>query len=340
MMQQSRNHKIHPRRCAIGFDVGGTKIAAVVVSGDGQIHEQLVVPMPRADTSNNDVMEILLDVAAELRSRYRQVEAIGAGAAGIVEWPDGFIRWAPNSPYEGLPLRKFLEHGTGLPVVVDNDANVAAWAEAVLGRGVRRYQDFIFLTVGTGIGGGVLLNGEIYRGPAGVATELGHIIVDPGGPICGCGNRGCLEAVASGTALVRNLRQSVRDNPDSSLARRLTNSADITGQMLYAAALEGDDLARAMFHEAGYWLGVGIATITNIFEVEAVVIGGGLVDVGDLLLEPARSSAAEYAFAPRHRPLPPISPGTFASHAGVVGAAHIALWHTDQSIRRAKYRRS
>lgn len=313
---------IGPRQ-AIGLDVGGTKIAGAVITEHGDIIDPLTVPTPTDSTSG--VLHALLGLISQLRHRNPAVEALGVGAAGLVEWPRGYIRWAPNNSYRDLPLRELLAEETGLPVIVDNDANAATWAEARLGLGTT-YDNIAFLTVGTGVGGGLLLDGQLYRGHSGLAAELGHLIVNPGGERCGCGNRGCLEAMASGTALERLGRAAVTAHPTSQLAQLAGgNPNNVTGHHILDATRSADPVARSLFDEIGYWLGVGIASLANIFELELVVIGGGLIETGDLLLRPATASLESFAFATTHRPVPSIRPGTFGSTAGVVGAAHLAL---------------
>lgn len=313
-------------RYAIGLDVGGTKTAAAVVTESGHIVDCLTVPT--RNTTTDQTMTDLLSVIGELRRRTPQIQAIGIGAAGIIEWPAGVIRWAPNNSYRNFHLQELLEEKTGLPTIVDNDANTAAWAEARFGS-TGPYDNMVFLTVGTGLGGGLILNGQLYRGQTGVAAEFGHMIVDPRGELCGCGNRGCLESVASGTALARLGREAVQDYPDSRLAWLAShNSHAVTGLMVYDAARDGDTVSQALFERVGFWLGVGIASLINIFELDAVVVGGGLADTGELLMGPARNSAKQFIFAEQHRVIPQIRLGTFGNKAGMVGAAHLALTKT------------
>lgn len=306
---------------AIAFDVGGTKVAGAVVSSDGKIFDKIVFPTPH---TTNELITALLDVAQTFRKSY-PAQAAGIAAAGIVEWPRGYIRWAPNNTYQQLPLREIVSKATGLPTIVDNDANAATWAEAHLG--AMDYTDMAYLTVGTGVGGGLVLDGKLYRGRTGLATEIGHLIVDPDGALCGCGNRGCLEAMASGTALERIASESAVTTPNGYLALRTKNSNSSTGRTVHSAALAGDPLAKSLFEQIGYWLGVGIASLVNIFELEAVIVGGGLSEAGDLLLDPARLNCERHAFARQHRKVPPIIPGTYGIDAGLVGAAHLALHH-------------
>ncbi len=307
---------------AIGIDIGGTKIAAGVVTAHGQIIERALVPTPMNDEPAT--VSAMLGAIEDLRAHHPAVEAIGVGAAGLVEWPSGRNRWAPHNAYRDLSLRRLLYEATGLPTVVDNDANAAAWAEARFGAGVGS-DHMVLLTVGTGIGGGLLLGGQLYRGSAGLGAEPGHMIVDPDGYPCACGNRGCLEAMASGSALGRSGREAARADPGGRLAQLAGSPEEVTGEVVFQAAREGDQVARELFERLGFWLGVGIASLVNLFDPELVVIGGGLVATGDLLLVPARANLERYAFGLHHRELPPVVPARLGSEAGLVGAAILSL---------------
>src|SRR5919197_842008 len=282
-------------RLALGLDIGGTKVAAGVVRADGRIVERTRIPTPQAGAEKG-IVTALLEVIDGLRALQPQVEAIGVGAAGLVEWPAGRIVWAPHNPYRDLPLRRLLHELTGLPTVVDNDANAAAWAEARFGAGSGS-DELILLTIGTGVGGGLVLGGRPYRGVSGLGAEVGHMIVAPDGAPCSCGSRGCLEAMVSGTALERLGREAVLADPEGGLARR-AGDGEVSGPLVFEAARAGDPTARALFERMGFWLGVGIASLVTIFDPELVVVGGGLVTTGDLLLGPARTSFKRYVFAP------------------------------------------
>lgn len=308
---------------AIGLDVGGTKIAAGVVSGRGEMLDRIAGPTPPPG-SGETTLSLMLRLVEKLRRRHPGVQAVGAGAAGLVDWPDGHIRWAPNNSYRDLPLRAILTAETGLPAVVDNDANAAAWAEACLGAGAGR-RDLLVLTVGTGIGAGLIVGGRLYRGATGIGSEAGHIIVDPAGPRCGCGSAGCLEALGSGSALSRAGREAAWRDPDGTLARLAGGPGQVTGETVFEAARDGDATALALFAKAGYWLGVGIASLVSLLDSDLVVIGGGLSSAGDLLLGPARSAFERFVFAREHRTLPPIVPARLGPEAGIVGAALLAL---------------
>lgn len=311
-------------RLAIGLDVGGTKIAGGVVTDEGRVLEHSWRATPAGGESAT--VDTIEQMVGDLRARRPGVEAIGVGAAGMVEWPGGRIRYAPNNSYENLPLRELLEEATGLPAVVDNDANTAAWAEARLGGGAR-CDHLVMLTVGTGIGGGLVLGGEVYRGSTGLGAEVGHLIVDPRGARCTCGNHGCFEAMASGTALSRLARQAVADNPTSRLAQLTGTPEHVTGKIVALAAHEGDPTARALFDEIGYWLGVGIASLVTIFDPELVVIGGGLVETYRLLFPSLSACFERYVFGRSHRVLPVLTPARLRLDAGLIGAATLALHH-------------
>jgi len=309
---------------AVGIDVGGTKIAAGVVTADGRILRALSVPTPQ---DQDHFVQRLLGIITDLRSHYPEVTAVGVGAAGMVDWPSGHIRWAPNNSYQDLPLQQLLAQGTGLPAVVENDSNAAAWAEATVGAGTG-LSNIIALTIGTGIGAGIILNGELQRGENGIAGEAGHLIVNPlSGELCGCGAIGCLEAMASGTALGRAGRQAAAADPAGTLARLAGAASKVTGETVHQAARSGDPTARQLFDQLGYWLGIGIASLVNIFDPQLVILGGGLITTGDLLLTPTQASFEQSVFARPHRQIPPLAPAQLGTDAGLIGAALLALHH-------------
>ena len=313
--------RVEPR--AIGIDIGGTKIAGGVVTGDGRILDRTRVPTPRDE--GEATLVAVLAAADELLARNPGVVAIGVGAAGLVEWPGGHARWAPNNSYRHLELRRLVGERTGLPTLVDNDGNAAAWAEARFGAGAG-CDDLVLVTVGTGIGGGLVLGGRLYHGEQGFAGELGHLIVAPDGDRCACGNRGCLEAMASGSALGRLGREAAAADPGGRLAALAAAAgAPVTGEIVFAAAGEGDKAALALFERIGHWLGVGIASLVTIFDPDLVVVGGGVAATGDLLLAPARASFDRYVHGRDHRDLPPVVPTRLGDDAGLVGAAALAL---------------
>ena len=319
-------------RYAVGVDIGGTKIAAGVVTSDGRILRKATAPTPQ---DQDHLVRHILAVIEDLQGDYPGVAAVGVGAAGMIDWPTGHIRWAPNNSYSDLPLQQLLAEGSGLPAVVENDANAAAWAEAAVGAGAG-LGNVIALTIGTGIGGGIILNGELQRGETGVAGEAGHIIINPvGGELCGCGATGCLEAMASGTALGRDGRRAAAADPEGLLTQLAGTAASVTGETVYQAALAGDTDARQLFGRLGFWLGVGIASLVNVFDPQLVILGGGLVTTGDLLLTPAHTSFERFVFARPHRQLPDLALAQLGPDAGLIGAALLAL-HRCADPDRAK----
>ncbi len=295
-------------------------MAGLLVDEDGEILGRGSAETPADDAEAT--MKTIFQVAEELRSRGQPV-AIGVGAAGMVDFAAGTMRWAPNLAWSELAIRDRVSEQIGLPCVVDNDANAAAWGEHKFGAS-RGYRHVLMVTVGTGIGGGIIADGALYRGAHGFGAEIGHFIVEPGGPQCGCGNRGCWEQVASGQALDRLGRLAVETRPDSMIAT-LAGSDDITGRQVAEAAMQGDPAAMSIFEQVSRRLGEGIAGLVNILDPEAVVVGGGVAEVGDLLLGPARSAFLASVEAPDHRPEVPLLPAALGSDAGAVGAAALAL---------------
>ena len=311
-------------RLAIGVDIGGTKVAAGVVTGGGQIVDRYIRPTPERGEAKPTV-ELLCRAIDHLRDDFPTVVAVGVGAAGLVEWPSGHIRSAPNNAYRDLPLRELLTQYTGLPVSVENDANVAAAAEARFGSGIG-YTDSITITVGTGVGGGIVIGDQLFRGPAGIGAEVGHLVVDPKhGARCGCGAIGCLEAMASGIALARAGRDAAAAEPYGVLLSLAGRPENVRGETVVEAARQGDPTAITLLEELGYWLGIGIASLVNIFDTQVIILAGGIgSNANDLLLPSIQATFERFVFARHHRLLPKIVTARLGSDAGVIGAAHLA----------------
>ena len=307
-------------RTAIGIDIGGTRARGVLMADDGSILAREVRDTPAENVEAT--METIYSMAKALQGE-GEAAAVGIGAAGIVDFRAGAMRFAPNLAWKEVPIRDLVRERTGLPVLVDNDANVAAWGEYRFGSG-RGYRHLLAVTVGTGIGGGIVDGGRLYRGAHGFAAEIGHIIVQPGGPLCGCGNRGCWEQVASGRALAR-MGQDVADFDPGSRIASLAGQGRVTGLVVAAAARERDPRAVEIFAEVGRRLGEGIAGLVNVLDPEAVVVGGGVAEEGDVLLEPARKAYGDAVEAPDHRPEVPILAASLGTEAGAIGAAALAL---------------
>jgi glucokinase len=274
---------------AIGVDVGGTKIAAGVVDEKGGIIEMVKRPTPAVKASKT--IDMIADAVKELLARH-EIEAVGIGAAGFIEESRSSVVFAPNLAWRNEPVARQVEDRTGRPVVVENDANAAAWAEAKMGAG-RGHEHVMMITIGTGIGAGLVLNGELYRGRFGMAGEPGHYRVVPDGRLCGCGNRGCWEQYASGSALVAEARDFARRSPGAAL-RLLQLSGGtpegITGPEVTTAAREGDAAALRCFDIIGRWLGEGLADLAAILDPGCFVLGGGVSEAGDLLLGQTRAA--------------------------------------------------
>jgi glucokinase len=306
----------------IGVDVGGTKIAGGVVDDDGTVVEQLRVESPAQ--SAEAIEEAIAGLVGRLRARH-DIAAVGVGAAGYIDAARSTVLFAPNLAWRDLDLRGDLERRVHLPVVIENDANAAAWGEFRFGAG-EDVDDLVLITVGTGVGGGLVLDQRLFRGAFGVAGELGHLRVVPGGRLCGCGNRGCWEQYGSGTAMVRTAREEAAGG--SMLARPLIERAGsveaIDGPMITAAAQDGDAFAIEQLSVLGRWLGEGIASLAAVLDPAVVVIGGGVAAAGDLLMVPLRAAFEHELTGRGHRPMLEIRPAALGNNAGLIGAADLA----------------
>ena len=306
----------------IGVDVGGTKIAGGVVDEQGTVLEQLRVESPAQDPEA--IEEAIAGLVARLRGRH-EVTAVGVGAAGYIDSNRSKVYFAPNVAWRDLDLRAELEERIDLPVVIENDANAAAWGEFRFGAG-EDVDDLVLITVGTGVGGGLVLDSRLYRGAFGVAGELGHLRVVPGGRLCGCGNRGCWEQYGSGTAMVRAVREEAAGG--SMLAQPLVERAGsveaINGPMITQAAQDGDPFAVDQLATLGRWLGEGVATLAAVLDPAVVVVGGGVAAAGDLLMTPLRAAFTRELTGRGHRPALEIRSAALGNTAGLIGAADLA----------------
>lgn len=309
--------------CTIGVDVGGTKIAAAAVTVDGRHSAPTVVATAAGDPEaiEQSISALVREVAAG-----RQVTAVGVGAAGWFDTERAVVRYAPHLAWRDVPLADRLADRLGVPVLVENDANAAAWAEYRFGA-ARGHRVALCVTVGTGLGGGIIIEGELFRGAHGLAGEWGHLRVVPDGRRCACGNRGCWEQYASGTALARDARELAETSPgiaEGIIALAGREAEALTGVDVSLAAAGGDLAAIELVTEAGRWLGQGIADIAAILDPSVVVVGGGVAAVGEPILAPARSRFAQVLTGRRHRPHPQIRAAALGAYAGIVGAADLA----------------
>ena len=309
---------------SIGIDVGGTKVLGGVVDENGAVLTTARKDTPRQGGSA--LTSAIADIAKELLEEF-PVTSVGVSAAGFVSSDRKTMLATPNiADWNGVNLETELSQLIGLRVVIENDANAAAWGEAKFGAG-RNQGHMMMLTVGTGIGGGIVVNGSLYRGAFGIAAEFGHLRVVPEGHLCGCGARGCFEQYASGNALLRHAREAINASPE--IARNLLSRGDgtvagLTGQAITEAAREGDPVALAAFNTTGQWLGAGIASLSVLLDPSCVVIGGGVIDAGEILLAPTRESLQRnMPFAGKH-PYPQIIAAALGNEAGLVGVADLA----------------
>ncbi|GAA2465775.1 ROK family glucokinase [Winogradskya consettensis] len=309
----------------IGIDVGGTKVAGGVVDEKGTVVAQTRRETPADDPAGT--RDTIVAVATELAAQYPEANAVGIGAAAWIDAAGSTVLFAPNLAWRDEPVRDIVAKAVGLPTVLENDANVAAWAEFRFGAGRQADDSMVMITVGTGIGGGIVINGGLWRGANGIAGELGHIQSVNNGHPCGCGRLGCLEQYASGKALVRFARAGARQEPDrAALLLELAGGdpLEITGRQITEAARSGDGVARDAFAQIGYWLGVALTDLAQAFDPQVFVLGGGVIDAGDLLMGPVEATYRKELTNRGRFPVAEIRAAETGNTAGVLGAADLA----------------
>jgi glucokinase len=306
----------------VGVDGGGTKVLAGLVDERGTVLERVLVPTDR-DNGTETVLRAVEELLGSPSGRDADPAAIGVGVAGFVEQPEGRVVFSPNVAYEPPDVKAAVLSRFGLPVVIDNDANAACWGERMLGAG-RCSSDMVMVTVGTGVGGGIVSGGMLLRGRHGYAGEIGHMTIVDGGPLCACGQHGCVEALASGTAIARMAREAVARAEDSILLELAgDNPSRITGALVTEAARADDEVAVDVLARAGRALGTCFANLTNLLDPELIVVGGGAAEAGWFLTEPARLELVRRV-ADRREP-PELVMARLGSDAGMVGAAALAV---------------
>jgi glucokinase len=307
----------------IGVDIGGTKVAAGVVDESGKILAHVRVDTPPHNPSA--VEDAIAAVVAQLREQH-EVDAVGVAVAGFVDRERAKVYFAANLRWVDLPLREVLRDRLDLPVIVENDANAAAWGEFHFGAG-REETFLVCVTVGTGIGGGVIANGELFRGGFGIGAEFGHIQMVEDGRPCPCGQRGCWEQYGSGNALVRDARERAAESRESGeILLKLGDGTPegITGQHVTEAARLGDPIAVAAFETLGGWLGQGLADLAAVLDPETFIVGGGVSEAGDLFLRPTVAAFRQRLTGGTHRPIASVEMAQLGNDAGVIGAADLA----------------
>ena len=320
----------------LGIDLGGSKVLAAVVDSQGRVvssHES-VTP---ATKGREAVIQCIVDSARgaleQRRVAMSEISAVGIGAAGISNPEAGILFTSPNLPgLREVLLGDIVQEKLGKKTFIINDANAAALGELHYGA-ARDARNFIYITISTGIGGGIVIDGKIYTGAIGIAGEVGHMTIDDNGPICSCGNRGCWEMLASGTALSREARLRISKGVKTSILEYAEgNIENVSAQAIQRAAEKGDKLAKELVAQTGYYVGVGLASLVNIFNPELIVIGGGLSNIGDMLLEPAFKTAEKRAYKEAFQAVR-FSSAELGRNSGVIGAATFALQEMERLQR-------
>ncbi len=319
-----------PEKIVGAIDLGGTKILSAVVDQHGT-----VLATDRRPTDPGGPKPVIADMAGSLRSACERAHVsvegllgVGVSAAGPIDAATGVISNAPNLPgWRNVPLASLLTEQLGVPVLLENDANAAAVAEHTFGAG-RGSRQMIYITISTGIGGGIIVDGRLYRGAAGAAGEIGHVMLVPDGPLCGCGQRGCLEALASGTSMAREARAAVAAGNSPALQRIADEGRELTAEAVSEAAAGGDPAAAEIIASAAQWLGMGLVVLVHLFNPERIIIGGGASNIGEPLLGPAESTMRRHAF-PAMAGAVQVLQARHTDQAGVLGAAALAFVKAD-----------
>ncbi len=305
---------------ALAIDLGGTKTSWALVDSAYRLTDRREIPTPK---STDEIITFLRQIISETKSAVEGVRGVGIGVAGLVDFADGTIIAAPNLPLNDVRLADELD-SPEIECFIDNDANLAVLGELYAGVG-QGHMLFIGLTIGTGVGGGIVADGKLWRGSRGGAAEFGHMVVDGGGVLCTCGSHGCLEQMASGTALERFGREYVAANPTSDLATLFAgNPANVSGRAIAEAARNGQEEAISIFNELGRWLGIGVGSLINIFNPELVILGGGVASSLNLAMEAVRDQVRQVVVDPRAKETP-LTLSTLENTAGLIGAAGLVL---------------
>ncbi len=318
--------RIEQKKPVLALDIGGTKIRLALVSPEGEIltrEEHLTTAKEGPTPVINRILSAMKGILESHRVDLSQLHSISIATAGVIDTDNGVITSSPNLPgWINIPLRDTVERAYGLSTFLLNDANAAALGEHEFGAG-KGVANLFYITVSTGIGSGIIIDNKLYSGTSGGAGEIGHMTIDVNGPACKCGSNGCLEMLASGTALARETINRIKNGQKSFLAETRSDIENITAREIGQAAREGDTLALEVISRAAYYLGVGLANVVNILNPDAIIIGGGLSKLGDLLLEPAIKVVQERAFQLPAQAVR-IVPSQLGDDAGIIGAAVFA----------------
>ncbi len=314
------------KKAAIGVDIGGTSVKLGLVSGQGRIllHDSFLTPKGgRKEFLDKLVTHIKL-LSKEARHRKLKLAGVGIGAPGPIDVARGFVYSFPNIPgWENTPFRALLSKRLRMPVFVDNDANAMAWGEFCFGAG-KGAKNVVALTLGTGIGGGIVMNGRLFHGPHFSAAEFGHVIVDPAGPLCGCGNRGCIETFIGNGYFVKDVQAHLKAGGRSVLTQWLKDGRELTPKLVQEAARAGDKLSQGQWNKSGAYLGTFLAGIVNVLNPEIIILGGGMAKADSPIFEPTRAALKKKAFPIASR-FVKVVPAKLGPEAGLIGAAALAI---------------
>ncbi|MPZ22186.1 MAG: ROK family protein [Dehalococcoidia bacterium] len=281
-----------------GIDLGGTKIYSIVAGADGSVlgeDERPTLPDHGLEVCIERMTESLAAAASSAGTATSALAAVGVAAPGPIEFRDGIVSAAPNLGWTDVPLRSFLSDRLGVNVVLENDANAAAYGEFIYGAGTP-YDTIIYVTVSTGIGGGFILDRRLFQGASGAAAEVGHMVVEPDGPICNCGSVGCLEMLASGTAIGRSATAAVEGGRDTILRELAADPTEVTAEVVAEAAARGDAVANEILDDAARYIGIAFGTLINLLNPQAIIVGGGVSRLGARMIEPITAEARRRSF--------------------------------------------
>ncbi|MFH1583503.1 MAG: ROK family protein [Actinomycetota bacterium] len=318
------------RKVGIGLDIGGTNSVAAAVSEDGKIFKKEIRRTPSKKEPRiiiKSIVDLLRFIEEWSLNKRFEIVGIGLGIPGLIDFTTGVVEILPNFPkMKGFPIIDELKKYFSYKLRYENDASAALLGEYRFGAG-KGVDDLICFTLGTGIGGAVLIDGKLLRGPEGFAGELGHITLDPDGPLCGCGNRGCLEALASASAIVRRAKEIISEGKiKTSLSNYLERGEELNASIVAQEANKGDLLAQKVYEEAGKWLGIAIGSLANIFNVHLFLVGGGIANAGDILFNPMKDEAFKRAL-PGIRDKIEIKKFKLGEDAGVIGASSLVFYN-------------
>ena len=318
---------------AIGIDLGGTNLKAGLVDREGKIHHRLSIKTENnADpqTISNQIFELIdkiVKVGVGLKPAPTNIIGVGLGSPGLVDKKGETILFSPNLPlWRNIPIKRMVSERFSIPCVLENDANAAAWGEKWVGAG-KEADSLVMLTLGTGIGGGIIINNKLWRGVNNVAAEIGHMVIQMDGPKCSCGNYGCIEAYASATALVRRFKELLKSGMPSSLK----DAGDVTAKMINDAAFQGDKASLDIIKETGHYLGVALVNIMHVLNPEVIVLTGGMIGSGDLLMNPIKQVIKEKAFEASAKETKIVF-SQLGNDAGIIGAAGCLLNELEISV--------